>query len=346
MADHLDDRVEDDIDTPLWLPSPELRRRLWMASWLTLATGVLFSASSVASMTEGNAKGITVADGFAWAALLPALYLAFTYCAIAKEVDSPSLAKSVQCVFLVTVLLRIYQLATASAFNLFGQILVWSVFVLGLLGLVLLPFLSTHEKPTWGGGPPKPDPPTEDKRSTAEAAAAGATRAGALGAVVIGIFAVFKFFGKFLVKIALFKGIVNFVQNLAWHLVAVGLVILMAIAYLVWFAIAKIRLSKRLGGMAAVLGWFEIVRLIVVFGCGLLVNAEIADARLQPEMDPNARAEFEAGLLSDFAAIELGADVLWTALTICFFLSVRGRRDPQDDYQDLYAADYSNTHVT
>jgi hypothetical protein len=265
--------------------------------------------------------------------LLPALWVVWGYTALGREVQSPALGKSAQCLFGATVLVQLYELGTLGVFALAGQVVVWSLFCVGLVVLMMMPFVSgTADKK------PEPAKPAEESTtpSPTDKATSNTAKAGVFGAAAIGLAAAGKVLGKVLMKVAIFKGAVNLFKGLVsvWDAVAAVVAYGLAGVFLTWFGIVKIRLRRRLGGLSALLGWIEILRFVALVAMNVAIGVQLAHAADQPGIK---RAEFEDlkhRLVNDYLAVGLVADLVWTAVTVWFFLSLSGRRDPDAEYRD------------
>jgi hypothetical protein len=328
----MEDRREEHELESAWVPSPALSRTLWIGTLATVLTGGLYVARAAIVVFDGPKHEFSVSSALAWAAMLPAIWIVTTYTALGREVGSPAIGRSVQCLFVSTLMLRLYDLALFKMFIPPVQALLWIFVICGIGGVIIWTFISGSD----GSAQP---PETEKKKPNETDKASGATRMGAVGALIVGIFAAFKFFGKALVKVAIFKGIINFFEGLKlsfafWGMAFLGLLTSM---YAIWFAIVKIRARQRLGGLASLLGWTEILRVILLIAFNILFLSQWIECRQQPglpqpELDRQA-AELIDRLAREYSAIKLGLDLVWTALTICLFLSLRGRRDLEAEYR-------------
>jgi hypothetical protein len=114
-------------------------------------------------------------------------------------------------------------------------------------------------------------------------------------------------------------------------LVVVALVVLF-VTLLVWFAVAKIRLRGRLGGLAALVGWAELLMLAALvltvtwWVCDLVRVAQAHAGNDQALEKAIERSQKQ--LVNSLTILGLITFLTWSLLTACLFLSLRGRYDP------------------
>lgn len=320
---------EGGLDEP-WYPSPELRRVLRRGTAAVVLTGLLSGASSLAALAQGRQAGFTLAHGLAWAALLPGLWVVAAYVRLGEEAGRPALGKSALCLFGAGVLLELYELATLRLFPAGGQVVLWVLFTLGLVALPIVPFLSADAEKQPAEPPEAAPQEAEGEAPGSGKAAAGA--AGALGALGVALLAALKLFGKAAGKLFFFRGLVNvFRLKWAWATVAGGAAVVVAGTFLLWFGTLKIRLRRQLGGVAAFVGWAEILGLAL--GLALLAGlaVQLGHAGDRPGLNANELAALEQRFRHDVAMLELGANMLWVSLTVCLFAALRQRRDPEEE---------------
>jgi hypothetical protein len=335
------DQAEDDLDEP-WYPSPKLRGIFRAGTIAVVLTGVLSGASSLAALAQGRQPGFTLAHGLAWAALLPALWVVGAYVSLGEEAGRPALGKSALALFGAGVVLQLYELARLKLFPAGGQVALWVLFAIGLIALPILPFLSDDEQekpaaelPPWAEEAPAeaagPAPQaTETEPPASSKAAAGA--AGALGALGLALVGMLKVFGKGFGKLFFFRGLINvFRLKWDWVTIAGGAALVAAGTFLVWFAILKIRLRRQLGGVAAFVGWAELLGFALALALLAELMVQLGAAGGQPGLNANELAALEQKFRHDAAMLELGANMLWASLTVCLFASLRQRRDPEAD---------------
>jgi hypothetical protein len=330
---------EEEPPSEPWWPSPALAGVLRVGTWAVVLTATTSGAGAVAHLSQGPQPGFTLAHGLAWAALLPGLVVVAAYISLAREVGSPALGRSALCVFGAGLLLELYELATLRLFTPWGQFALWAVFALGLIALPIIPFASDgeDEKPAAEPLPPAEAAPSEISEGAAETGA-GAKRAGAagvlgmLGLVIVGAV---KVFGKALAKVGFLKGLVNLLRlRWNWALIAGGAALVAGSSFLVWFAVMKIRLRRRLGAVAGLVGWGEILGFVFAAAVAAGLVVQLGAAAGQPGLDADDLAALEKKFLYDVTMLGLGIDMLWASLTVCLFASLR-RRAGADDEMEL-----------
>src|SRR5262249_55360718 len=254
-----------------------------------------------------------------WAALVPLFVVLRTYRALAREVESFSLARSSQCVFGMMVVANVCGLALLDVLPGGWQIAAWVVVWVGLLALLAAPFVSEEETKV-----PAETPATEETEETTS----GASKAGMIGGTAAGLLILLKLvFKGGLAKFVLFRWAARLLRKVNLGLEAVALLVLLplAVAFLIWFGVAKIRLRDQLGGRAVLLGWMEIVLTILLAGLLTWFVIALVSAVEQPgitEKELEALVE-EAG--RTLLRIGVAVDLLWTALTVFLFVGVRNR---------------------
>lgn len=337
--------VPEDLHSPSWYPSPLLRVRLFAGICAALFAGGLLALGAFIELAHGRPGGLTLAHAADWGALLPALWIVAAYSALGKEAESPALAKSAQCLFGTIVLLDLYELATLNVLPFGWLVALWVVFVLGLVVVLFLPFVShaaaekqlSPDSANTNDAAPQSSPaaqPTEDGE-----AAMTRTKAGIFGAIALIGVAVLKVLAKggLFFKIFAARGIVRLFMklNLDWESAAAIVAFILACVFLIWFAAAKIRLRRRLGGMAALVGWSEIICMLLALGVLIGLGIQLASAAEQPGINNQELEELRLKFADDVTIVALVAGLVWTSLTVSFFAALRNRAD-LDLQRDLY----------
>ena len=309
-------RLEEQTATAVspWAPSPALHAQLFSGMTAVLASGALSILASVVQIREGLKPGFTLAHGFEWASLVPLVAVLRTYQALARELDSTGLRKSAQGLFGTVVLFQILELATLNGFPLWGQVLIWILFVLGLLAVATVSFASESDLVA----------PAPKKRAATDSPA-DMNRARWGGGLVLGLLVLLKLAGKGLfLKILAVRALFNLPGG-HWILLAAGLLTLLMAAFTVWFAAAKMRLRDKLGGLAIVLGVAEILLLVGYVGFYAWSYFEYEAARQQNGANLQA---LEDDLLRSLNGASMAVDLVWSTLTALLFWSLRARFDP------------------
>jgi hypothetical protein len=162
---------------------------------------------------------------------------------------------------------------------------------------------------------------------------------GAVGAIgVAGALILIRAVGKGVARFAARRGAPG--ANVDWLEVAgfvlIAALFLMLVIYFIWFAIAKIAAGSRLGGVAVLLGTAELLGLGFASWMAGWLYLQMAQAADRPGVNDEQLGQLEARLAASLVPGEVLLTVLWAALTIWLFASVRSRHDAA---ADLRAAD-------
>lgn len=336
----------EDLDSQPWLPSPLLRGRLFAGICAALFAGGLLALGSFIELAQGHPPGFTLAHAANWGALLPALWIVATYSAVGQEAESPGLAKSAQCLFGAIVLLDLYELATLNVLPIGWVVALWVVFVLTLIVILVLPFVSHRgpEKPVASAPSDTNDdapqsPPAAPSPEDGEAAMTR-TKAGVFGIIALVGVAVLKVLAKggLFLKLFAARGIVRLFTklNLDWESLAAIVALVLACVFLIWFAAAKIRLRRRLGGMASLVGWSEILCFLLALGVLIGLGVQLATAAERPGINNQELEELQQKFNDEVTIVALVASLAWTSLTVSFFAALRNRVDVDADSYSNY----------
>ncbi len=307
--------------SPLLIPSSPLQRQLLSGIMAVLAAGALSILASAVQFTDGLKPGFTLAHGFTWASLVPLLVVLRTYQALARAADSFALRQSALGLFGIFVLFQILDLTTLNVFPVWGQIVIWIAFGLSLLAL--LTTLFAPESGTSKPGPKKSDQPDGSPD-------VNQVRWG--GGLVLGLLILLKLAGKgLLLKLFAIRMIGRLLRNLGghWEILAGGLLTLLAAGFIIWFAVAKIRLRGKLGGLAVLLG---VAELVLFLGYGAFFFWSIAAYQAAAGQPGANQKALEDALVRSLDGTSIAVDLIWSILTALLFQSVRGRYDPDREW--------------
>jgi hypothetical protein len=332
---------EDEVNDPkfqepaaLLAPSPLLHRQLLTGVGATLAAGGLMVASSVVELSQGQMAGVTPAHVISWLALIPLVLVLRTYLTLAREADSWGLRRSVQCLFGALVLFGLYELISLDVLDLGWQIALWIILGIGILALLGAPFVSPSETPET---PQAPVPPATEAPAETTEPVSTTKKAGVFGGLGLCLLALVKLAGKggILWKLFAFRWLGRLFNNINLGLgaVAVFVLVVLGVIFLIWFAVAKIRLRGKLGGVAAVVGWTEILQLVVFTGMLVWWVASLIGAANQPGMDEKTLEGLVEQMGRDLITAGMVIDLTWALLTSWLFLSVRNRFNPEAEWQ-------------
>lgn len=286
-----------------WAPSEQARSWLFMGCVAVLLDAGLSTAGLGASLLEGPAAArFSPSRCLEWLAVLPQFGVLMAFLTLAREAGHRGLWKGSLGFFGATVLLLVLDLATDDSLPKNAHKGAAVALGFGLASLIVVAFLTLPNLGKKEGTGPK------GKGCLA-------------GAIVPIIFILVRVLAK-LPKLKL---------NLeTWIVVEGGLLVLLGIFYVAWFASAKIRLADKFGSVALWLGAFEFLALI---SSVLALVAFFAVAAPSLAAQPAANnGEFERLVelwLRGAKMASIGAYVIWSALAAWLFLSVRrlGERD-------------------
>jgi hypothetical protein len=301
-------------------PSPVvLRRRLWAGAAGVLAAGGLAAAGCVADWSQPAAPGLTAGRVLGWASLLPLALALRAYLAVADFAGSPSLRRAAQCLFGAVVLLTVLDVAGINGLPSAVRIALWIGCGIGLVALTTAPFVSASEEE---------EAPAEKKPAPSRH---GLARL--LGGLAVAVLVVLKLAAKsILLKWLVIRWGVRWLGHHGMDVEAVAVLVALALtaALLVWFGVGKIRSADRLGRMASLVGWFEV--LLVIGGLALAgwFAVSLYTAARQPGMTDAGLEAVTAGLLQTALLIGAAACLVWCTLTAVLFTAVRDRLAGED----------------
>jgi hypothetical protein len=300
---------------------PELDGQLQTGTWATLAAGGLAVASCLAELSQGNVQGITAANGLAWATVVPLGFVLRAYLTLAGRAENEALRRSSQCLFGAILLGLVLDLAMVNTLPLGWRIATWIVYGIGLLALSVMPFADSWQSAEQPAGRPASETKAEEIGSRG-------SRAGVIGGVVAAVVILFKVAAKgIFAKVLVVRWLGQWLGNVngGWEVGALGIYLLLGAALLLWFAIAKIRLREKLGGIAALVGWWEIG---MVAGLTALLTwgmASVFSAVQKPGIKDEALERLLDQMGHTVLLIGIGTTLVWTALTALLFSAVRSR---------------------
>jgi hypothetical protein len=141
--DSLASRAE--MEAPPWAPSAALRQTLGVGIGATLATALLLVTQSALAHAQAPAGVLHV---LGWLALVPAFWIVVAYARLGAETRYRSLLASSVGLFITLVLLQLFDLVALDVLPWYGQIPIWIILVLGLIVVVLWPFMTNLSTPT------------------------------------------------------------------------------------------------------------------------------------------------------------------------------------------------------
>jgi hypothetical protein len=297
-------------------PSPAvLRHRLWTGTLGVLAAGGLAAAGCVADWSHPGAAGLTAGRLLSWAAILPLAWALRAYFAVAGVAGSPGLRRGAQCLFGAVVLLSVLDVAGIDGLPTGVRIALWVGCGIGLVALTTAPFVG-----------PSDDAEEVPAEKQSKPSRHGLARL--IGGLAVAVVVVLKLAAKsIVVKWLVIRWGARWLGHHGIDVEAVGVVVALALtaAFLVWFGVRKLRSADRLGRMAGLVGWFEI--LLVIGGLALAgwFAGSIYAAARQPGMTDADLETATQGLLQTALLISAAACLVWSTLTAALFTAVRDR---------------------
>jgi hypothetical protein len=153
-----------ELEATPWAPSRRLRRSLATAIGATLLAAVFLLAESALAMTQQQGWVTGAMHVLGWLALVPGVWITLTYAALGEETRYRSLTTSSVGLLMALVLFQLSDLIGLELLPWYGQVVLWVVFVLGLICAVIWPFI------------PSPGAATTAKAGALQAADADACR--------------------------------------------------------------------------------------------------------------------------------------------------------------------------
>jgi hypothetical protein len=305
-------------------PSAEVRSQLGAGIPAVLAAGALAVAGSVAELLERGVPGFTTAHALAWAALLPLLWVLRAYLVLARETDSPGLRKSSLCLYGTVVFANVLDLAVVDALPLAVRVVIWVVFAIGLLALLAAPFMSGSEPDATPAATPAPAAP--------EPGASATGRAGVVGGLVVALLVLLKLAGQGLIaKVLVVRWIARAVGGVnaeTGEVLAAMTVLLLGVAFFLWFGVSKIRLRDQLGAFVVLVGWLEILLVITFVGWLTWLVAGVTAAAAQPGLAGQAPGPLPEWAVEATVLLGIGGTIAWVFLTAYLFAAARDRLAP------------------
>lgn len=335
-----EDEVEGASSADWYIPGPGMHHTLLLGAVGALLGGGLVAGSTITEIAAGKLPGVSSAHILGWIALVPLVGVLKTYWNLGRDLGHHGLQKSALGMYLILVLSQLFELASLKGIALGWEIAAWVGLSIGLLALFGVPFISSKDVAVAALSASVVDRASLEavKRATDDHSETSTqkTRAGALGSLGLGLLALLKLLGKgLLAKLLLLRlgGRLFRQANLDWGLLVWALVVLFGSGFLIWLAIAKIRLAKKLGGFAALVGVLELAGLVVVVG--LIGTALVVLMPDNPAAPPDPAQEALAAQWEQvFAGVSIAVALGWGMLTALLFLIVRKRYEPEGNFAE------------
>jgi hypothetical protein len=299
----------DESRSKLWTPSPAMRGRLLLGAMASVAYGGLVAAAALTARAQDEEQAMPPALFLLWASAIPAAGILWAYLGVAREVGSHSLRKSSWCAFGVIFLWQIAIVTAVGQLPDWGEALILCAIAVGSFSLLILAFHSSNAPAVAG----------TDAANTSPSG----SKAGWGGAGLALLFLV-KIASKFLLQMGLRQGM--------WEAIVLMFLLACTIGFLVRFAICKIQLRVKLGGMATIVGVAEIAGLIgagVVLLCAILAIQEVAQAVGHTEKDLE---DLQRHWVNTSLLFTASVSLAWTTLTALLFVILWHRHDPEADW--------------
>lgn len=308
-------RSQPEVDE-LWAPSQRAR------SWLTAGIAalvidfVLAIAITALEVRHWGQQGLTPDVVLSYLAIVPQACVFLAWLVIAREAADRGLWKSTAGLFAAYLLASLVGVALIDGMP-DGWIV--AITVAAAIGIVGLLVFSLSKRPQFGVQPAEA---AEFPGETADSDSGGWALhiIGGLGLVAI----------KFFIR-RVNRGLPNIDLGVSgWALLEIIVVAIFAIWFFVWFAMAKIRLRHKLGGLAALVGGTELLILLAHAGmiaAGIWIVA--AEVVANPLMDEDGIDKLLDPWLLRATYVSLACHGLWIVLTAALLASLWMRPEPE-----------------
>lgn len=300
-----------------------LGRWLGYGAFAALAAAVLGVTGSALTLGGWPPGRFSLPEIIGRTALLPLAVVLVAYYKASLATGAVGLRRSAVGSFGMLVILELADLNLNEDGPRWWNVAIWVALALATVVLLLVAWnLPDFEQAGATGNPAGSAPPV----------AADPSGGKSTGAAIAG----FGLFGLLALRLALKLASIQVMKAVgADGLEALAMLVgvVLAAVFLVWFAVAKIRLRHALGPLAAAVGAVELLALLLF---GLLTAGMLADlfqAVEQAGLDEQA-AEANVKVVEatwtargEWASIAVG--VVWAALTAGLFLNYRGRLDAE-----------------
>jgi hypothetical protein len=318
-----------------------LRRWLGFGAFAALVAGLLAAGSSALSLAGWQQGALNTSEFLSLASLLTLGVVLAAYWQVSLQTRTPGLRKSALGLFGVLVIGELATLNISEGNWRWWNIAIWVVLVLATALLLIVVWnLEEIEKE---GADGKSDTGPEQK-AEAEAAAAGTgapagsaqqdsktwhgNNVKAAGVVLAALGTLGLIVLKAFVRVGVRRLMKSMDLNL-FEILVLGALLVLAVVFLVWFAVVKIRLRKELGVISALAGSVELFMILLgalaLGGMLLDMFQVLKQAGLNEEA---MQAGFEAVAATWSRRTDIGALVvneLWALLTAGLFLNCRAR---------------------
>jgi hypothetical protein len=285
LAGELDPEPFTDADD--WQPSAALRGPLLLATVLTLVGGACTVAGAVWGLLHEPAEGFTPQTALEFAGLAALFPTLWAYAGLARELPSPALKGGAVCSWGSALVLSLLPLAQGQQG---GEGTAW--FLVWVIGLSLagLALYAITFFPKGGGCLTSLGVVVA---VGVKMVAAGAAKGAAKGAKLDTVLAV------------------EWIAGLT-----------ATVVFWIWFAVLKIRRSGRLGLLAAVVGWTELLALAVITALLTWMAIDNAERQDDPGFNQQAWESEWYGLLMQG---QMAVVTAWTVVTAAWFFLLRER---------------------
>lgn len=299
----------------LFSPSELCRRWLLIGMIALVIDLVLGIASTVLEFQHWGQEGFTSGVVIAYAAIVPEMFVVAAYLVVAQEAGTRGLWKSAAGMLGSYILFCTFGLVMLEVLSVAGSIAIIILVAAGILGLLAFSI----------SGIPR-FLERSDSFCYAEESVNDTVSSGGPG--WLGGFAIF---GVFVVLRLLFRAGLDIDD---WQLIELFAVIAFGLSFAIWFAVTKIRHRRRLGGMASVIGWTEILILLIHLGMALAILAVlINETEVNPLLDDDGVDQVLDPWMRRASLISAVSHGVWAILTAVFFSGIRGRTQRVVDYK-------------
>jgi hypothetical protein len=313
----IDNSEQSRVENPaisLWRPNYRCRRWLLIGLIMLAADLVLGLLATALEFRHWGEDGFSPDVVVAYVAIIPQIVFITSYLVLAREAGERGLWKSAAGMlgsYLVMCLLSIvFMEVLPEAGN-------TAITVAAAAGIVALLAFSISGIPRFTNQVAADQPPSP----ASETASSGDGGFGWLGGIAA--------FIAFVVMRAIVRRFIMpvFGARLGiddWALIECVAIIAFGLTFAVWFAITKIRLRRKLGAMACVIGTTEILIILVHVGMAAVILCMImTEAAAAPQLDDAGIEKLLDPWMKRGSLTSATCHVVWVVVTAAFFFSLR-----------------------
>lgn len=307
-------------------PDSHLARWLGYGALAALAAGFLGAVSAALSLAGWETGTLSPLEIVNLAALVCLVVVLLAYWHMSRHLHRLTLRQSALGIVGILLLLELASLNLTEGPLRWWNIAIW-IGLLVLTALLLLVVWNLHDLEQDAN----PEQPSAQADESQPSSSDSSSQESSMGVRIFGwLLTALGFVGVIALKVSIKMGIRKLVRsmdlNLFELLVLVSLLILL-VAFVIWFALVKIRLRQVLGSMAVLVGALELFLLLAGAIALIAITWQMIPLFRQPDLTEEAMDAAVEGILNlwihrlDLAALVLC--LLWGMGTAKLFLSYR-----------------------